>query len=132
MLILRCCWGRRQRFERSLLLQAVLLADAVTLSISVTAYYRIHRLKTRSFLSKPVSKPCCRKCSLRRNEGGDVTMPVGHPTLQQMREELSIGEEFLAKYNRPGPRYTSYPTAPVWNDSFGPDELERVFEEAER
>ena len=58
-------------------------------------------------------------------------MPVAHPTLQQMREELSIGEEFLAKYNRPGPRYTSYPTAPVWNDSFGPDDLERVFEEAE-
>ena len=58
-------------------------------------------------------------------------MPVAHPTLQQMRDELSIGEEFLAKYNRPGPRYTSYPTAPVWNDSFGPDDLERVFEEAE-
>ena len=61
----------------------------------------------------------------------DITMPVAHPTLQQMRDELSIGEEFLAKYNRPGPRYTSYPTAPVWNDSFGPDDLERVFEEAE-
>src|ERR1700747_1291990 len=49
-----------------------------------------------------------------------------------MREELRVGEEFLARYNRPGPRYTSYPTAPVWNDSFGPDDLERVHEEAER
>jgi oxygen-independent coproporphyrinogen-3 oxidase len=49
-----------------------------------------------------------------------------------MREELRVGEEFLARYNRPGPRYTSYPTAPVWNDSFGPADLERVHEEAER
>jgi len=36
------------------------------------------------------------------------------------------------KYNRPGPRYTSYPTAPVWNDGFGPADLERVHDEAER
>jgi oxygen-independent coproporphyrinogen-3 oxidase len=55
-----------------------------------------------------------------------------NPSLQQIREELRVGEEFLARYNRPGPRYTSYPTAPVWNDSFGPDDLERVHEEAER
>jgi len=57
---------------------------------------------------------------------------VANPSLQQMREELRVGEEFLARYNRPGPRYTSYPTAPVWNDSFGPSDLERVHEEAER
>jgi oxygen-independent coproporphyrinogen-3 oxidase len=49
-----------------------------------------------------------------------------------MREELRVGEEFLAKYNRPGPRYTSYPTAPVWNDAFGPDDLIKAHEEAER
>jgi oxygen-independent coproporphyrinogen-3 oxidase len=57
---------------------------------------------------------------------------LANPTLQQMRDELRVGEDFLARYNRPGPRYTSYPTAPVWNDSFGPDDLERVHEEAER
>jgi len=28
--------------------------------------------------------------------------------------------ELLKKYSRPGPRYTSYPTAPVFNESFGP------------
>jgi oxygen-independent coproporphyrinogen III oxidase len=49
-----------------------------------------------------------------------------------MREELRVSEEFLARYNRPGPRYTSYPTAPVWNDSFGPADLEKVHAEAER
>ena len=59
-------------------------------------------------------------------------MTPAYPTPQQMRDELRVSEEFLAKYNRPGPRYTSYPTAPVWNDSFGPADLEGVFEEAER
>ena len=49
-----------------------------------------------------------------------------------MRAELHVGEEFLARYNRPGPRYTSFPTAPVWNDSFGPDDLEQVHSEADR
>ena len=37
----------------------------------------------------------------------------------------------LEKYNRPGPRYTSYPTAPVWKDDFGPDDLESYYERAE-
>src|ERR1700731_461321 len=59
-------------------------------------------------------------------------MTLAHPSLQQMSGELRVGEEFLAKYNRPGPRYTSYPTAPVWNDAFGPADLERVHDEAER
>ena len=59
-------------------------------------------------------------------------MTLANPTLQRMRDELRVSEEFLARYNRPGPRYTSYPTAPLWNDSFGPDDLERVHQEAER
>src|SRR6267378_4810867 len=58
-------------------------------------------------------------------------MTVAHPSLQQMRGELHVGEEFLAKYNRPGPRYTSYPTAPVWNDGFGPADLEAAHEAAD-
>jgi oxygen-independent coproporphyrinogen-3 oxidase len=29
--------------------------------------------------------------------------------------------ELLKKYDRPGPRYTSYPTAPEWKDDFGPE-----------
>jgi oxygen-independent coproporphyrinogen-3 oxidase len=51
--------------------------------------------------------------------------------MQQMREELNVSEEFLARYNRPGPRYTSYPTAPVWNDSFGPNDLQKVHAKAD-
>ncbi len=51
-------------------------------------------------------------------------MPIINPTLREMRQELSVDEEFVNRYNRPGPRYTSYPTAPVWTDSFGPNEFE--------
>src|SRR5258708_17572785 len=58
-------------------------------------------------------------------------MTLAHPSLQQMRDELTVGEEFLARYNRPGPRYTSYPTAPVWNDTFGVDDLEKIHAEAD-
>ncbi len=49
-------------------------------------------------------------------------------------ERLEIGQisdAFLEKYNRPGPRYTSYPTAPVWREDFGPDDLEKYFAQAE-
>jgi len=27
----------------------------------------------------------------------------------------------IKKYDRPGPRYTSYPTAPEFKETFGPD-----------
>jgi len=37
----------------------------------------------------------------------------------------SVTERLLEKYNRPGPRYTSYPTAPVWKDDFGPADFEQ-------
>ena len=59
-------------------------------------------------------------------------MTLQNPTLEQARSELQVDQEFLTRYNRPGPRYTSYPTAPVWNDAFGPDDLEQVHEEADR
>ena len=59
-------------------------------------------------------------------------MTQANPSLQKMCEELHVSEDFLARYNRPGPRYTSYPTAPVWNNAFGPNDLERVHEEADR
>ena len=52
-------------------------------------------------------------------------------TLGVEREQFRISPEFLALYNRPGPRYTSYPTAPVWREDFGPDDLERAYERAE-
>jgi oxygen-independent coproporphyrinogen-3 oxidase len=44
--------------------------------------------------------------------------------------QVSVSPELLDKYNRPGPRYTSYPTAPEWDDSFGPLQLREAFREA--
>ncbi|HEY6464947.1 MAG TPA: oxygen-independent coproporphyrinogen III oxidase [Candidatus Acidoferrales bacterium] len=43
----------------------------------------------------------------------------------------TVSDAFLEKYNRPGPRYTSYPTAPVWKDDFGADDLEDYFGQAD-
>jgi len=34
----------------------------------------------------------------------------------------AIDLDLLRRYNRPGPRYTSYPTAPVWSEEFGEDD----------
>ena len=59
-------------------------------------------------------------------------MTLTTSSLQRMLQELQISEEFLGRYNRPGPRYTSYPTAPVWNEAFGPDDLESVHAEAQK
>ena len=38
---------------------------------------------------------------------------------------LEVDLDLLKKYNRPGPRYTSYPTAPHFHEGFGPDEYRR-------
>jgi len=56
---------------------------------------------------------------------------IQQPSFEQAKRELRVTEEFLAHYNRPGPRYTSYPTAPVWNDAFGPGDLEAVHSAAD-
>jgi oxygen-independent coproporphyrinogen-3 oxidase len=49
-----------------------------------------------------------------------------HPSLDEARRELHVSDEFLARYNRPGPRYTSYPTAPVWHDAFQASDLDEI------
>jgi oxygen-independent coproporphyrinogen III oxidase len=36
--------------------------------------------------------------------------------------EVIITPELLAQYNKPGPRYTSYPTVPAWTGTFGETE----------
>ena len=41
-------------------------------------------------------------------------------------ETLNLTEGLLGRYNVPGPRYTSYPTAPEWSDAFGPADYERA------
>jgi oxygen-independent coproporphyrinogen-3 oxidase len=41
-------------------------------------------------------------------------------------ETLSLTEELLERYNVPGPRYTSYPTAPEWSDAFSHADYDRA------
>ena len=41
-----------------------------------------------------------------------------------------LSAKVLDKYNQPGPRYTSYPTAPEWDDSFDAEQLRQAFREA--
>jgi oxygen-independent coproporphyrinogen-3 oxidase len=40
--------------------------------------------------------------------------------------------ELIKKYDRPGPRYTSYPTAPEWTDAFGVAQYEAHLARADR
>ncbi len=43
-----------------------------------------------------------------------------------------ISEKFSSRNTtQPGPRYTSYPTAPVWNDNFGVKDLESAYSDAD-
>ncbi len=49
----------------------------------------------------------------------------------KMRDEtLNVTAEILERYNVPGPRYTSYPTAPEWSDSYGPADFEQTLNES--
>jgi oxygen-independent coproporphyrinogen III oxidase len=59
----------------------------------------------------------------------DATQPA--ETSLHAGEVAQISDAILEKYNRPGPRYTSYPTAPVWKEDFGPDDLEQYYVRAE-
>jgi len=45
-------------------------------------------------------------------------------------ETLNVTQEILDRYNVPGPRYTSYPTAPEWQDSFGPADYEQAIQQS--
>ena len=38
------------------------------------------------------------------------------------KETQQALEGLLERYDKPGPRYTSYPTAPVWSDEFGEED----------
>ena len=47
-------------------------------------------------------------------------------------ERLAVSPTTLEKYNQPGPRYTSYPTAPEWDDGFGPVDFQAALADANR
>ena len=51
-------------------------------------------------------------------------------TIKFRNQQVSFSQELLEKYNIPGPRYTSYPTAPEWKDDFGPGDMEKMLEQS--
>lgn len=48
------------------------------------------------------------------------------------KTEITININTLLKYDKAGPRYTSYPTAPVWNEEFGPERFRDKIVETNR
>jgi oxygen-independent coproporphyrinogen-3 oxidase len=42
---------------------------------------------------------------------------------------VPISEAFVEKYNKPGPRYTSYPTVPAWKQAFGETDYREALHE---
>ncbi|HVB35245.1 MAG TPA: oxygen-independent coproporphyrinogen III oxidase [Patescibacteria group bacterium] len=57
-----------------------------------------------------------------------ITSQSGNPTGKEA--EFDLPDELLRKYNRPGPRYTSYPPAPAWTGDFTRADLEEAFAQA--
>ncbi|HEX3131942.1 MAG TPA: oxygen-independent coproporphyrinogen III oxidase [Thermoanaerobaculia bacterium] len=48
--------------------------------------------------------------------------------MNDLWQPIQFDREMLLKYDRPGPRYTSYPTAPHFEDGFGHAEYSRLLE----
>jgi len=42
---------------------------------------------------------------------------------------VSVPQELLDRHDRPGPRYTSYPTVPAWTEEFGEDDYQAALRE---
>ncbi len=47
-----------------------------------------------------------------------------------MKDHISLTDELIAKYNRPGPRYTSYPTAVEFHAGVGDSDYRKALERA--
>ncbi len=60
---------------------------------------------------------------------GLIRVKAGHGRFRQsarMSVAVPIDTELLRRHDRPGPRYTSYPTAPQFDGAFGADALRRA------
>ena len=45
-------------------------------------------------------------------------------------EATTVTVDLLKKYDRPGPRYTSYPTVPIWSEAVGSGDYQQALEKA--
>jgi oxygen-independent coproporphyrinogen-3 oxidase len=54
-------------------------------------------------------------------------------TMAEVKAIKTLSTDFLQRYNKSGPRYTSYPTAPEWKESVNQDRFRQlIHEEAEQ
>ncbi len=42
---------------------------------------------------------------------------------------VTVPQELLERLDKPGPRYTSYPTVPAWTGDFGPEQWDEALDE---
>ncbi|MBY0404261.1 MAG: oxygen-independent coproporphyrinogen III oxidase, partial [Cyanobacteria bacterium] len=54
----------------------------------------------------------------------DASSEIQSVEIELFQERFTLSAELLNKYSIHGPRYTSYPTAPMWKDDFGADAFE--------
>ena len=59
-----------------------------------------------------------------------ISPPRRPPPAFDPRALREIPAEIMRRYDVPGPRYTSYPTAPVWDDAFGEADHERALRQS--
>lgn len=52
--------------------------------------------------------------------------------IKLLNQEINISSELLSKYDKVGPRYTSYPTAPEWTNNFKQSDWLTAIEESNK
>ena len=50
--------------------------------------------------------------------------------MKRANKSVKVTRDLLVRYDKPGPRYTSYPTAPEWQNSFGRSEYVEALADA--
>lgn len=50
--------------------------------------------------------------------------------MSEVKDAVEVTKDLLIRYDKPGPRYTSYPTAPEWQKSFGQTDYREALADA--
>ena len=89
---------------------------------------RAHFQPRPRYFTEHVARKCEISGGLR--EGDQHQISSTGSTMMSSKNELDIS--VLKKFNRPGPRYTSYPTAPVFTPDFTAEDFRREIVETNR
>ena len=67
-----------------------------------------------------------------RRHGADGAGALGRRRGGRGMKPAEVSLDLLRRYNVPGPRYTSYPTAPAWKETYGASDYAAILAEARR